>query len=77
LLSHAPPDCVDDVRLAATVWADDADYIVIKMDHGALNKGLKPANLELLDVHLEPQATMTVPFKILTPHAADALRGKL
>jgi uncharacterized membrane protein YgcG len=49
LLAHAPADRVDDVRLAAAVRPDDADDVVVEVDHRAVDERLEAGDLELLD----------------------------
>ncbi len=51
LLAHAPADRVDDVGFAAAVGPDDADDVVIEVDHGPVHEGLETRDLQLLDVH--------------------------
>ena len=51
LLAHAPADGVHDVRLAAAVGADDADDVVVEVDHGPVDERLEARDLQLLDVH--------------------------
>src|SRR5262249_37758345 len=51
LLAHAPADGVDDVRLAASVRADDADDVGVEVNDGPVHEGLEPADLELSDAH--------------------------
>ena len=51
LLAHAPPDRVDDVRLAAAVGPDDRQNVVIEMQDGSVDERLEADELELLDLH--------------------------
>src|SRR5688572_12076870 len=52
LLAETPAQGVHDVGLSAAVRSNDADDVVVEVDHGAVHEGLEPSYLELLDVHL-------------------------
>ena len=52
LLAHAPADRIDDVRLAATVRADDGGDRRIERQHRAIAERLEPDDLDSLDAHV-------------------------
>src|SRR5450755_1238163 len=51
LLAENPTNRIDDVRLAATIGADNADHVVVEVDHRAVHEGLEARDLQLLYVH--------------------------
>ncbi len=51
LLPHAPPDRIDDVRLAATVRTDNRKNVVVEVQDGSVDERLEADKLELLDLH--------------------------
>ena len=42
MLAYYPPDSVNDIRFAATVWSNDSRYGIIKYNVGLVSKRLKP-----------------------------------
>jgi len=77
LLAHAPPDGVDDVGFAATVWADDAQDIVVEVQHGTVHERLEADQLELLDLHPSVSSSpdpMPLERRYVTPHRVTTAR---
>jgi hypothetical protein len=60
LLTHAPAQRIDDVRLAAPVRADNANDVVIEVDNRSVHEGLETGYFQLLDMHARvPGAFLT------------------
>src|SRR5579864_5219388 len=51
-LAHHPAHGVDDVRLAAAVWADDTGEIAGEADVGGVDEGFEAGELDLCQPHL-------------------------
>src|SRR5262245_37196191 len=47
-LAKNPPDCVDDVRLAAAVRSDDADNLTWDGEMRRVDEGLEPGEFDFL-----------------------------
>src|SRR5690606_21977122 len=54
LFAHAPPDCIDNVGLAAAIGADHARDRLADIDDGPVTERLEADNLDSLDAHETP-----------------------
>ena len=53
-LAHDPAHCIDDIRLAAAVWADDTDEVAGDVDGDGIYEGFETRKLDLAQPHFNP-----------------------
>jgi hypothetical protein len=51
LLTHAPTNRINDVRLAAPVGTDDTNHVMIEVNDRTIDERLEPADFERFYVH--------------------------
>src|SRR5437763_1842100 len=59
LLAQNPPDSVDDVALAAAIWADDGSDARLESELHRLGEALEARHLQLFQKHLLPPGPFT------------------